>query len=163
MSESQSEFRMKRTWRPVLVDVNRAMEATGYGMETVIEMVDAGELLWVWDVGLMRQPICAGRVAPVRRELRFWLGELLAPEAQRGRTLDEVIEMVLGKRASSELRRVTVKDVLLLRPQQVMRLVMAGELSPRVDGHPCWVTRASVEGFLRRRWVGNAGQQQEEK
>lgn len=148
----QRELRLRRQVRPVLVDMNRAIEATGYAPEAVLEMVDLGELRWVWDVSLPRSTQRNG--ATHRRELRFWLGELLMPGERANLGLLLVIDMIIGREAVEDLRAVTVGDILMIRRQQVQRLVRTGELRGRRDGHPCWVTRNSLVEFLSKRWVG---------
>lgn len=151
---TQKEFRWRDTFRPVLVDLNRAAEATGYHWNVVLEMVDEGDLQWVWDFaaqpGRTRSGWCTGH----RRELRFWMGELLAPTVHRDRTLDEVIKCVLGRDQLDELRAVSLSKILLLRRQQIMRMVKSGEISGRRDGHPCFVLKSSVIKMLHRRWIG---------
>lgn len=145
--ERQRELPLRRSFRPVLVDINRAMECLGYGTEVVLDMVDTGEVRWVWDVG-------AGHGS--RRELRFWLGELLAPMIQRERPLTEVLGFIIGHDLSTELRAATVGDILLLRRPSVWRLVVTGELKGRQVGHVQWIARDSFRKFLEARWIGNA-------
>jgi hypothetical protein len=142
----QGELPLRRSFRPVLVDVNRAMECLSYGIEVVNQLVDTGELKWVFDVGSG-----AGR-----RELRFWLGELLLPEAQREKPLTEVLNAIAGHSTMSELRASTVGDILLLRRPSVWRFVVTGELNGRQAGHVQWINRAALVSFLGRRWIGHA-------
>lgn len=146
----QQTLPLRRQYHAVLVQTDEAMSRLGLALESVMEMVDAGALRWVWDVALPR-----GSQGPARRELRYWVQELKEPERQAGRTLDEVVQEVVGREFMADLRAVTVGDILGLRRQQVQRLVQAGELQGRRDGHPCWVSRASLVEFLRRRWCGS--------
>lgn len=149
----QQTLPLRRPYHAVLVQTDEAMSRLGLALESVMEMVDAGAMRWVWDVALPRSDGGAGQA---RRELRFWVEELKEPERHARRTLDEVIQEVVGREFMTDLRAVTVGDILGLRRQQVQRLVQAqnGELQGRRDGHPCWISRESLVGFLRRRWVG---------
>ncbi len=139
-----------REYSAVLVQTDTAMATLGLSRETVLGMVDDGSLRWVFDVSLRRE---AGPAAAPRRELRFWTRELDPAGALAGLSLPLAIDLIVGRELMPELRATTVRDILCLQPQQVQRLVHAGELRGRRDGHPCWIERASVVDFLRRRWV----------
>ena len=101
-----------RAFRPVLVDLNSAMEHLGLESEVVLDAVDSGDLRWVWDVAGHPNPK-PGR-SP-RRELRFWLGELLNPASGKSLFLPEVLTKVIGRTTEARLRAVTVGAILLLR------------------------------------------------
>lgn len=147
----QMALSVREQVRPVLVDVDETASRLGYSWQSVLGMVDSGELLWVWDVSLVRSASSRHR----RRELRFWMGEVLAPGLHRDRSIEEVIGWVIGRDpAIRELRSVGVGNTLRLRAQQMKGLVEAGELVGRMGGHTRWIERGSLEGFLKRRWVG---------
>lgn len=141
----QGELRLRRPFRPVLVDMNAAIRELGYHVDVVNDMVHSGELLWVFDV---RSP------GSVKRELRFWLGELLAPAVQRGKSIDDVTRAIVGHERFPELRGTTVEEILFLRKQSIPDLCVSGGLTSRVGNHVRWITRNSLVEFLRRRWVG---------
>jgi hypothetical protein len=143
---------LREGYRPVLVDVDVVTCQLGLSLRSVLAMVDTGELRWVWDVSLARGD---GRGAARRRELRFWLGEVLAPAVQRGLSLDDAIRCVVGREAFGELRSRTVGEILRLRDQQMQHLMEAGELVGHVVRHSRMITRSSLVEFLRRRWVAS--------
>lgn len=133
-------------YRPVLVDLNRAMEATGKRREAVLDMVDSGELLWVWDM--------SADYRGDRRVLRFWLREM-TDQISRTLSLAEVVSVIVGHAYAPALRRVTVSEMLMLRRCQVLRFVRLGALRRRPDRHPGWVERDSLIECLKQRWVGS--------
>jgi hypothetical protein len=140
--------------RPVLIDVDEAASRLGYHYRSVLDLVDSGGIQWVWDVSLTRSTNHEPRTRNHRRELRFWLGEIVAPAVQRALTIDQVITFVVQREALPELRSVTVGGILRLRDQQMKSLVDAGELAGRIDRHSRWIERESVVQFLRSRWLG---------
>ena len=118
------------------VDVVRAMR--GCDAETVFSMVDNGELRWVFDISLDQDT----------RDLRFWAGEILAPENAARQTEDRVIAAIIG--AGATIRRGEIERQWVCSSQHVMRLIRAGEIHLASLSH---VSRASVAAFLRRRLV----------
>lgn len=131
----------RAAYRPVLVSVDVVMQQLRLTEDSVFEMADSGELRWVWNVALKSEG---------RRELRFWLGELLN-RANSALQTERVLEMVIGHATERNLTRRTAGQILGLRRCLVMRLVDAKELtapSPLDSGH---ITRASLVSFLSRR------------
>jgi hypothetical protein len=131
-------------YRPVLVPTYVAMATLGVPAEQVWEMVDCGELRWVWDVSVAEDR---------RRELRFWLSELMAPQLARAYATEHVVDRVVGHALSPELRAVTVGRILYVSRATVLRLVRAEQIDGRLMGHTQWVHRGSLKHFLSRRLV----------
>lgn len=133
-----------RRFRPVLVPTNCVIERLGIDVDSVHAMVDSGRLLWVFNVS----------TNPASRSLRFWLGELLAPELQRSLPVETVIQCIVGHELFPDLSTYTVEQILFVRRQIVFDLHVSGELRGRIDGHVRWTTRESLVSFLSRRWLG---------
>lgn len=129
----------QRQWRPVLVDISVAKYLLNVDSSTVYNMVLAGDLRWVWNV--------SGSAAG--RDLRFWMGELLA----RACTLDQptVIEAIIGSGRGEFISGITVAQTLDVDRAQILRYVATGELQGKVDGNVRRITRASLRDFLTRR------------
>lgn len=125
-----------RAFRPVLVDLSRAMEALCVHAPTVLELVEARELPYVFDV----------RTTGARRCLRFWLGALLG--ARPASDMD-ALDSIVGRPHATTLLRSTVADIMLVKFDHVVRL----ERSRLLRNVPGGVTRASVIEFLIQRRV----------
>lgn len=139
-------FALRRPYRPVLVSAGTAMQVLGQEHTTVMEMVDTGELRWVFDVA-------TGSECQKRRELRFWLGELLAPAAHADKSVGDVVTAVVGHELSPQLRGHTVCNLLRIARPHLKRLVVTGELGGDVTGRVRWIERTSLCDFLQRRLV----------
>jgi hypothetical protein len=124
-----------------------AMQVLSLDTESIHEMVDTGELRWVWDVSSC-PPVDAGR-----RELRFWMGELLAPGIQSSAAVGTVVACVIGHPTETRLRGHTVCQVLAVARPHLLRLAVTGELRGEVAHRVRWVDRPSLEAFLGRRLV----------
>ncbi len=134
--------------RSPLAKVDSVALLTGRPVRTIYQMTDGGDLIhghlqWVWNVAV--DP--AGKI----RDLRYWVGEALAPERQRGLELDTVIDFILPPRrrefAAGELQQLLqVRDNTLLE----LRSQMGGALRAHCNFYP----RAAVADFFRRRWLG---------
>lgn len=122
--------------RTVLVTVDVLRAKFGCDAQRVFELVEDGRLRWVFNVGIKRRV----------RELRFWLGEIIAPQHAPRKTADEVISAILG--SAPAFRRGEFERAWVLSAQHVMRLVDAGELRLTRSGK---VTRISAKKFLERR------------
>jgi hypothetical protein len=129
--------------RTVLVGVETVRAKFGCDAESVFAMVDNGQLRWAFDVSLD-----GGGSATGIRELRFWTGEIVAPEAQRAVSLEKVLRCISGQ--GTTLRRGEIERQWIVSAQHVSRLVKNGDLTLASAGH---VTRASVEQFLKRRHI----------
>jgi hypothetical protein len=132
-----------RRIRPVLVDVNSVMQMLCVSAESVYELVDGGDLRWVWNVS--EKP-------DGTRLLRFWVGELM-PSHRPACSLPEAIAAVIGHPHETNLSRRTAGDILLLRSPSIKSLVDGGELLPPTQFDTGHITRASLVEFLTRRLV----------
>jgi hypothetical protein len=122
-----------------------AMHILEQEQESIFEMVDTGELRWVWDV--------SSRPGAARRELRFWLGELMAPGLNGALPVDDVIERVVGHPTEPRLRGTTVCRILEVARPHMMRLLGTGYLKGECVRSVWWVEKASLTDFLRVRLV----------
>lgn len=116
------------------------MEALEVRSETVLEWIDDGRLLWVWDIALP---------SGSRRTLRFWLVELLGEDVRR-LSREQAIDRVIGC-ADANLTSYQVEQILFVRRSSVHRAVSLGELNGRVVKGKVLITRESLVRFLGRR------------
>ena len=134
--------------RPVLVDLNCACLTLQLRGESVLELVDSGGLLWVWDLA---------RKGSYRRELRFWLGELLTRSTHQPfphLAPAEAIAKVVGHPYDLQLSTRTVADTLQSTRRMVHDWLDARELTGapgRATDPRQYVLRASLVEFLTRR------------
>jgi len=151
---AQAQLPLKRQCRPVLVGLMVAVKELQLDKDSIRGMVDNGELLWVFDVGLGNR----------ERDLRFWLGELMEKcgtrNAERGTphfaalSVEAAIEAIAGHPRDPELGTDTLWQILQLDRISIRRLILAGELQGRIQGHGWRITRASLVEFLSRRHIG---------
>lgn len=141
-----------RPLRPVLVPLSDTTTLLKLRHEAVLDMVDCGELRWVWNIA---------RAGASRAEYRFWLGEIFARIGAAPLTmpavptLDVVIRCVIGRDKSvPHLHSESVADLLGTRRQVVHAWLATGELAGPAVGRKQYVTRASLEAFLTRRIAG---------
>lgn len=128
--------------RPVLVSPDVARVLLRADNATIAAMVDCGELRWVWNI--------ATRTTGSRM-LRFWLGELMAPQLHREAKTEKVLDALIGYGTQPRLHAGTVGRILSVARQTVYRLCDAGELEGHFECHTWWVTRSSFRQFLNRR------------
>jgi hypothetical protein len=133
----------------ILVCVNTAAVLLRQRADLVYEMADGGTLLegsltWVFDLS-------ARGSAGVNRDLRFFLGELLAPATARNLTLPRVLDCILPP-AVANFQSGRVERLLGLRKQSIMRLrdQMGGQRSFNTTYFP----RQKLAEFLASRWLG---------
>jgi hypothetical protein len=148
-SRRPSRWRLPLDARTALVSIDTVRAALGMDAEAVCQQVELGRLRWVWDIST-HKPGCHRVGAGSVRELRFWVGELLAPQLAHQLARPEAIALMLGPghrpwRASEVVHR------LLCSRSVVKRLVDTGELAGSLRQHTCWITRRSLERFLGRR------------
>lgn len=124
--------------RTVLLGLETVRARFGCDAESVFAMVESGRLRWVFDVSLEHQI--------AQRELRFWTGEIVAPENVARQTVEQVIAAIVGRGAT--VRRGEIERQWVVSAQHVGRLVKAGELTLASMSQ---ITRASLENFLERR------------
>lgn len=130
-----------------LVTVESARIALGMDEDSVLGLVESGDLRWAWDIA-----VHPGRI----REVRIWAQCLVARQQgddQPGATLAAVTREILGSGPETRLRAAQVRALFCCSQQQIQRLVAHDELSGDVIGKKRWVTRASIESFLQRRRI----------
>jgi hypothetical protein len=141
----------KSAFRPVLVHIRTAAVLLRYDPDTVLAMADAGELRWVWDVSTRTNGDHA-------RDLRFWLGEVMAPRVNDRRSLEEVVKAVVGTNevmiSGHRIRHTLDMDQATLR-----LLRMRGHVKAVQQGREWRYWRKSFDEFLTRRWLGNVSNQ----
>jgi hypothetical protein len=131
-------------YHPILVDTRVACFVTQHAQHILLEMVECGALAWVWDL--------AGDGSP-RRELRFWLRELMDPAVVRSLEIGHALELVVGHECLPLIRVSTVTTIMSADRSAVKRLIDAGELSGPLTGNVRWIERDSLIAFLMRRLV----------
>lgn len=127
----------------------------GLHTDGVHELIDQGEWPWVFDLR-------AGRGAV--RELRVWRGclergarsreqgakqhgsQLPAPSSQLPAVLADVIGTTTG-----DVRGAALETRWQVSNQTLRRLLKAGEIRGRINGHTLWLERQSLAEFLARR------------
>lgn len=137
MSATEMGLNLKVSAATVFLDLQSVRAHFSLDAESVLAMVDAGELVWVFDIGLGD-----------RRELRFWAKELIAP-AECPRTLTTAVQSILGSGAT--ITRGQIERQWVTSAQHVMRLIREKEITLIT---PSKVSRPSVVNFLTARWAG---------
>lgn len=107
-------------------------------------MVDRGDLVAVFDFSTGDRR---------RRLLRFLAAELEKPGAYRKAAINQLIVELLPQ-TRTQLSAREIAQWFSLERVQVWLLVRKKELAGSVKNHTLWITRASCEQFLRRRWCG---------
>lgn len=134
-----------------LVTVETARTALGIDEDSVVALVDSGELARAWDISASLVS------APIRiREMRIWarcIAARQAGEAQPQDDLDAVIDQVLPKLNRDSLRADEVRAIFCCGQQTVQRLMDRGIITGHVAGRARWLSRASVVQFLKDRIV----------
>ena len=130
--------------RTVLVKIDMLRALWGVDSETISAKVDAGEILWAWDVSAGRGEV---------RELRFWVRELIAPETVR-LTPAQTIQSVLGE-GRTRWRGVEIAQLLLVSRPHIFKLHESGELPGDIISGVLYVQREAVRAFLASRLIGN--------
>jgi len=135
-----------------LAKIDSVALLTGKSIPTIYNMSEGGDLehgcyQWVWNVSKN----LTGRT----RDLRFWVGEILAEGPTRHYynhlSLEETIESILPP-ACTELPANEVCRIFQIRPCTLATL--RHELKGRLRGHCGFYPRAGLVDFLRRRWLG---------
>ena len=116
-----------------------------YAMADGGDLVD-GKLIWVWNV--------ATNPAGDKRDLRFWIGEIIAPARQQKLTLAEVINFLVPPKRR-EFPAGEVCALLQVRPITLseLRLELNGALRANSGFYP----RAGLVKFFTARWLGACG------
>ena len=129
--------------RVVLVDVYLVRAHFGCTAENIFRRVDDAtrpdHLRWVFNLSVGK-----GR----RRNLRFWLRELIEPETCAGLTLGQVVDLILGRRQN--FRRGELEVEWVCNASLFTRLIHARALIL----HGTTIPRQALANFLRARWIG---------
>jgi len=130
-------------FRSALVRPQTVADLRGATVDSVIAAAER-HYVWVWDVG-----------TGGRRSLRFWSEELLDPEGTAGLCLSQVLERLLPRPAARGgrdlLRNQRVVD--LLRVHRGVMAELRDELECVEHQGEVYVSRRTLEQFLRRRWL----------
>jgi len=125
--------------RTVFVDLGTVRAALGVDAESVLAKVDAGELRWVFDIGIGTE----------KRELRFWARELIAPGLCEALNLDQALIQILN--GGVTIRRGEIERQWVVSHVTVMRWIREGLVFQYAPGQ---IARESLARFLKERCVG---------
>ena len=123
---------------------------TGKTVSAIYSAADGGDLVdghyqWVWNVATNPQ----GKI----RDLRFWMGEVMAENRQKNLTLDQVIDFILPK-SRREFAAGEVCALLQVRPITLSELRV--ELNGALRANSGFYPRAGLVKFFQTRWLGAA-------
>lgn len=130
-----------------LVDMHTARAALGIDEDSVLALIESGDLRWAWDISIRRGVI---------REVRIWTRCIAARQCglpQPADSITEVLPLVLGPVARDRFRAAEVRALFCCAQQTIQRLVEAGILSGDIHGRTLWVSRSSLESFLTHRRI----------
>jgi hypothetical protein len=129
-----------------LVPMAVARFVLGCETEAVVERVESGRLLWVWDF--------AAPGSRYRRDLRFLATELRSlPEGLPPATPGDVIRRVIGPTPNGFQRSALIEVRWTISPQHVRNLCDAGLLNGPIEGRGRRLSGRSMEAFLLQRLV----------
>lgn len=133
--------------RTVFVDVAFVRAARGISADKVRELVDAGKLLWVFNLARTNE-----RSRP--RHLRFWSPEILNAQAVADLRLENVIEKILPA-ARHRFNGAEIGRWLMISRSKVQQLgfELTGVLENRRLLH---IPRQPLADYLASRWIGGA-------
>jgi hypothetical protein len=148
MSMTETGYHPRAEMSP-LTKIDGVCLLTRKPVDVIMAMADGGDLMegryqWVWNV--------ASNPAGDIRDLRFWVGEVLARQRQRELSLDEVISFILPPQRR-EFPTGEVCQLLQVRRPTLMEL--RGELQGELRTGSSFYPRAGLVTFLRNRWLGN--------
>lgn len=128
-----------------LVDLQTIRAIRGLDAESVLALIDAGRIRWVWDVSLPNS---------ARRELRFLTAEARGEAVSVTASRAQAIDLAIGVPPTRQrVRAAEIEQRWVVSNQTVMRLGRAGEITVEMEGHTKWVRRDSLARFLARRWA----------
>lgn len=137
-----------------LADIKGVRLLTRRPTDTVMAMTDGGDLMegryqWVWNVATDAH----GEI----RDLRWWIGEVLAPKQQAALKLEEVINLILPK-SRKEFPAGEVCSLLLISRPTLMELraELQGAQRGQLIGN--FFPRPALVRFFQTRWLGNKSQ-----
>jgi len=129
--------------RVVLVTLDSARSHFGCNAETVLHRVDDAtrpdHLRWVFNLSAAEGH---------RRELRFWVREIVAPETCARLTLGQVVDLILGRRQN--FRRGELEIEWVCNHMTISALLQTKTLKL----HGATIPRYTLDNFLRTRWIG---------
>jgi hypothetical protein len=144
MSMLQQPLALKLSARTILVNLDSVRTAKGVDAESVIAMVDnvlhPEHIKFVFDLSLP---------GTTRRELRFWITEIVAPDFVAGLAINQAVAEIIGARET--FRRSEIEMQWVCHAATIMRLIKAGELAE--EGNR--LLSVSLKNFLIRRWISN--------
>lgn len=123
-----------------LVDINTVRAFRGLDAESVLSLVDCGQLRWVWD-------FAAG---DSRRELRFLVAEVFE---RKTLTESQAIDAALGTTQRTRLRGSELEQRWVVSAQLLQNLARLGEIESDVESHTRWFGVHSIRQFISRRLV----------
>jgi hypothetical protein len=140
---------MSGTIRSTFCGIDTVSCILGLQVDQVYDRVESGDYLWVWNISTG---------AGVKRELRFWSREINDPASVVNHTLDSAIKAIIPSRAhipgqGDGLHNWEVRHLLRLSKSTISEL--RKEFDVKGTARDIFVPRASLEKFLRRRWLGN--------
>jgi hypothetical protein len=134
-----------------LADIKGVRLLTRKSADAIYAMSDGGDLVegsyqWVWNV--------ATDPAGIIRDLRWWIGEALAPKRQADLTLPQVINFILPANRR-EFPSGEVQALLLVSRPTLMELraELLGDLRAGGSFYP----RPGLVKFFTTRWLGACG------
>jgi hypothetical protein len=130
----------------VFLDLNGVRAARGISADKVNQLVESGELLWVFNLAQAH-----GGKHP--RNLRFWLPEIADARAVRQLSLDAVISKILPPGRSTINGAEIGRWFLVSRP--TVKLI-GKNLRGAVKNRLLHVRRDSLAHWLQQRWIGGA-------
>ncbi|HEV2456196.1 MAG TPA: hypothetical protein VGY98_18170 [Verrucomicrobiae bacterium] len=126
-----------------LIGISTVCSARGVDAETVGQMVDDAthprHIRFAFDTG----------IGSSRRELRFYVDEILDPALTRGFTIQDAIARILGGRGF--FRRSEIEIAWTTSAVHISRLIKINLLKCE----QARLLRSSLEAFLLTRWSGN--------
>lgn len=134
-----------------MVTVETARTALGVDEDTIVGLVDSGDLARAWDISasVVKSPL---RI----REMRIWarcISAMQNGQPQPTDDLDAVIDQVLPKLNRDSLRGDEIRAIFCCGQQTVQRFMDRGLITGHVSGRSRWLHRPSVVQFLRERII----------
>lgn len=130
--------------RTVFLDVNGVRAARGISADKVSELAEAGELIWVFNMGMKANSI---------RHLRFWAREVTNPAGWANMRLPEVIAQILPV-SRQHINGAEIAQWFLVSRPTACRL--GSDLGGTLKNNTWHVERQALAGYLESRWLGAA-------
>lgn len=130
--------------RAVMLRMDSVETFRGVNPVKVNGMIDTGELRWVWDFNNG-----TGKL----RDLRFLALEVILPDLTKQFTLENALATILGEQRKNFGSGEIVRRLRLSRVS-LHYLHRDGHLPGTGTGRQMNISRATLETYLRRRWIG---------